>query len=307
MTEWRHRRYNPLVIELRKISESRGGKQLLTDFSWQLDDPGNYLLLGPNASGKSLLCSILAGRRRPQRGQVLIDGESVYSLIARYTDQIFFAGAEVACPEADSLELYLEAETALFGGSQQILRENWPLLEELIETGRRTPLTAMSHGQVLLSQVALAGLLPVRLAILDGHLTYLDFRSCTAAERLLNITDRSERFIILAAARLATTFPRTRGRFLLRGGLPVAISELVPGTVVDTALRPTADEAALRIFTVDSPLKLRGISSGAAFTIVSQMEDGLRIRLKDGLDPALKELRTMGLSIRAIEWEPGSN
>lgn len=183
------------------------------------------------------------------------------------------------------------------------LRESWPLLEELIQTERRIPLSEMSHSQILLAQVALAGLLPVRLAILDGHLTYLDHRSCNSVERLLNITDRSEKFIVMAAARLAGILPQSRGRYLLAGGRPVVISKLEPGVILDTGLAPPTEGGALRIFTEDSHFHLRGISSGSAFTVVSQLEDGLRIRLKNGLDPALMELRAMGLAVRRVEWE----
>ena len=294
--------YNPNVIELKDIAFARGGKQLLDGFSWQLPDPGVYLLLGPNASGKSLLTGILTGRVRPNRGEVLVDGESVHSLIARYNDPILSADAAAACRESDPLDLYLEAELSGCGGSVRQLKDLWPLLEDKLGLRRTTPLNQLAHGEVLLAQVALAGLAPVRLAVLDGHLTYLDRRLLGLAERLLNLPGHQDKFVVLTASRLADYFPRARGRFLLSGTLPAQLTELGRDVTLDTALEPTGG-GLLRVKTVESPYARGGIASGDKFTIVSSLEDGYRIEPHGGIDAVVAEFERLGLAVRAVEWE----
>lgn len=298
-----HHRYNPVVIELRNVTLTAGQRHLLNNFNWRMEDPDTYLLLGPNASGKSLLSNVLAGRLRPRRGQVTIDGGSVYSMVGHYSEPVYIAEAALPCLESDPLDLYLQSEIAAAGGNRQALKANWPVIEEQLDTARDTPVNQLAHSQVLLAQVALAGLLPVRLAILDGHLTYLDHNGCQAAERLLNLSDQSEKFCLFTAARLAGSFARSHRRFVLSGQLPVEISELAADQTLDTDLAVPTGGPALRVYTVDSPFRLRGLASGSTFTLVSQLEDGLRISLKTGLDGALAELAGLGLMVRAIEWE----
>jgi len=291
------------VIELRNISDSRGGTKLFSDFNWLLPDPGIYLLLGPNGSGKTLLTSILTGRLRPGSGQVLIDGESVYSLVGRYSDPIFSADATLQCQETEPLDLYLEAECSACGGSVSLIRDIWGQLEEYLGASRRTPVNQLSHGQVLLSQIALAGVLPVRLAVLDGHLTYLDEKHISAAERLLNQAAQDDKFVVLSASRLADYFPRARERFLLSPRMPVQVVSLDPAETLDTSMEIVHGEVVLRIKTWESPYAAGGLASGKHFTIVSQLEDGFRIRPHNGIDAVVEEFKQLGLTVRALEWE----
>lgn len=298
-------RYNPPVIQLSGVQLKLSGRQLLQDFDWQLPDPGAYLLLGPTGSGKSLLARVLTGRLRPQRGAVLIDGLSPYALIGGYGEPLFLAQAEVACREAEPLDLYLEAELARAGESPAALEPIWPVLDEHI-ADRRTVLSDLAHGQVLLAQIALAAVMPVRLAVLDGHLTYLDRIYCTAAAELIEGVNREqEKFLLAATARLAGYFPPVKGRFLLSGDWPLSISRLEDREFagLPSGAEPLGD--LLRLHTLISPVLHHGITSGRNFTIVEVLEDGLRVKITGRLDDALAELRVQGMSPYRIDWEAG--
>ena len=122
------------MIKVDSVDLRIGGKQLLSDFSWQLSDPGAFLLLGPTGSGKTILANLLTGRLKPQRGSVSIDGESVYTLLQRYSEPIFLASAEAACRESDSLESYLTAEIFNAGGQAKELEETWSILESISDS-----------------------------------------------------------------------------------------------------------------------------------------------------------------------------
>jgi ABC-type cobalamin/Fe3+-siderophores transport system ATPase subunit len=292
------------VIEVKGVHLRAGKLRLLADFNWRLPDSGNYLLLGPTASGKSVLARTLTGRWRPQRGQVLIDGAPVYGLLGGHAGPLFLAQAEVRPQAAEPLDIYLGAELAATGESPSALDGIWPLLEEMLPAGRRTPTDQLSHGQLLLAQVALACAAPVRLAVLDGHLTLLDRDYCSQAAKLLaGVRDAHDKFVVLTASRLADPLPELQGRFVLAGGTPVSITELSGSTAVDTAVRPASEEGALRVYAAPATLELAMLTSGRHFSLLARLEDGLRIRLAGGLEPALAELRELGIDIRRVEWE----
>jgi iron complex transport system ATP-binding protein len=298
------RSYNPPVIEVSSVSHDAGNRRLFADFNWRLPDPGVYVLLGPTASGKSLISQLLAGRLRPRRGQVLIDGEPLYSMLGATAEPPFLAEAEVACREAEPLDFYLAAELANVRGSVKLLDRVWPELEAEIPGGRHTALDRLSHGQVLLAQVALACLIPTRLAVLDGHLTYLDHHYCAVAARMLASANQAqEKFVLLTASRLASAFPEVRNRYTLSGEFPLRLTELPAGSTVDTAVAQVKPGGALRVYTASLPTSSGGVTSGRHFTVTAHLEDGVRIRLVDGLDGALRELREQGVVVQALRWE----
>ena len=290
------------MIDVRSVTVRRGGRLLADGFNWQLPDPGLYLVAGGNGCGKSLLCDLIAGRLKPNAGSIAIDGEPLYRLLGGYAQHIFLAHAELAQSDGEPFADYMEAELAQSQGNAANLPPVLKTLEQLFDAPATTPLGRLSHGQVLLAQIALAVLAPARVALLDGHLTYLDGEYCTAAAGLLDKADLEERFFILTAARLARPFTACRAIYMLGRGLPLSIRPLPQGAAVDTAPRVLESAGALRVY-FDRPL-LQGIASGRTFTLVSLLEDGVRVRLSGTLAEALEELARIGAAVRAIEWEP---
>jgi ABC-type Mn2+/Zn2+ transport system ATPase subunit len=298
--------YNPLVIQLSSVYLKLKGRQLLAGFDWQLPDPGAYLLLGPTGSGKSLLARLLAGRQKPQQGTVSIDGYPLYRLFGGYNEPTFLAEAEVACREHEPLDLYLAEEMANAGETSKALENVWPVLDRYIPDGRRRPMNELAHGQVLLAQIALACVMPVRLAVLDGHLTYMDSQFCEAAAGLIaRCNAEAEKFLVMTSTRLASYFPPVSARYLLSGETPVSISDLSDTVALDAALKPLPVGGAIRIYTREAPTQREGVTSTQYFQVLAVLEDGLRVKLSGGLDDALRELRAQGLSVRRLEWELG--
>lgn len=296
--------YNPPVIQVSGVHLKLGGRTLIEGLDWQLADPGAYLVLGPTGSGKSLLARLLTGRQRPQRGSVLIDGLALYALFGGYAEPLFLAQAEVACREAEPLDLYLEAELAAAGEPPSVLEPVWAVLDEYIPQGRHAALDELAHGQVLLAQIALASVIAARVTVLDGHLTYLDQNYCAAAAELFSRVNREQdKFLVATASRLASYFPQFKSRFMLSGSCPLGIEVLEQRL---TAARPPDNEPevnSLHLFTTVSPVLRPGVTSGRNFTILDVLEDGLRIKLGGSLEGALEELRSQGLVVRRLDWE----
>jgi energy-coupling factor transporter ATP-binding protein EcfA2 len=286
------------VIEVQDVTIERAGRVLCQGLNWQMPDPGAYLLLGPNASGKSLLCALLAGNLRPQRGNVLIDGRPVYGRLGAVCD-CWHARAETALVEDEPLVDYLEQELINAGGNANMLTPVWPLLE-LKLGGRRTRLTQLSHGQALLAQVALAACVPARLVILDGHLSYLDPALAHAAGQLFqSATPRTERFTLLTAAKLADGGFALRQVFGLDGALPLTLTALEweqPSPVFESL------ERRLTVYPESRLGPAWQLASGRSFAVTGAREGGWEVKLLGSLEQMLAELREQGIALARLEW-----
>lgn len=68
------------MLELRDISFSADGKQILKDICYKLE-PGKFVAItGPNGSGKSTLAKIIMGIQKPDSGKIFFNGEDITDL-----------------------------------------------------------------------------------------------------------------------------------------------------------------------------------------------------------------------------------
>lgn len=58
------------VLDLNQVTVTRGSQNLLSNFSWTVNDGEKWIVLGPNGAGKSTLLSIAAARLHPTSGTV---------------------------------------------------------------------------------------------------------------------------------------------------------------------------------------------------------------------------------------------
>ena len=61
------------MIDLHSVSAGYPGIKLLKNFNWHIEAGENWLIQGPNGSGKTLLLELLAGKIHPTDGEVRID------------------------------------------------------------------------------------------------------------------------------------------------------------------------------------------------------------------------------------------
>jgi ABC-type multidrug transport system ATPase subunit len=289
------------VIEINQASLKQDGRLLLDGFSLTLPDPGLYLLAGKNGAGKSLIASLLAGRLKPQRGTVSIDGEPLYRLLGGYGAPVLYYYANIPLPQGLQLEEYLIQEISLLGGSYDQLKPYWSLLEETLQVRKSAPLESLASGCCMLAQLAIAAVAPVRLAVLDGQLAQLDqVHLGRAAELLHAMSTTDEKFTLLTALQPVSAISSVREVLILTGELPVQLQQRqAPVEEQD----PAQHDAVLRLGLRDWIPGSRTVTSGQAFSLLSTVEDGLRIKLKGRLDEALAELQMQGLRVLRVEWE----
>jgi iron complex transport system ATP-binding protein len=66
-----------LVIDVRKATVTRGGKDLVRDVDWRVELDERWVVLGPNGAGKTTLLNLAAARLHPSRGTVHVLGERI--------------------------------------------------------------------------------------------------------------------------------------------------------------------------------------------------------------------------------------
>ena len=65
------------MISFRHVDFSIGGRQILEDVSFEVPNGTTKIILGPSGIGKSTTLRLILGLVRPDKGDILIDGESV--------------------------------------------------------------------------------------------------------------------------------------------------------------------------------------------------------------------------------------
>lgn len=68
------------LLSLRNISKSFGGLTAVKDVSFDLREETVTGLIGPNGAGKTTVFNLITGNQRPDRGDILFDGQAVTRL-----------------------------------------------------------------------------------------------------------------------------------------------------------------------------------------------------------------------------------
>ncbi|KYF64291.1 ABC transporter ATP-binding protein [Sorangium cellulosum] len=68
------------MIQIEQLTKSFGGMPVLRGVDLEVPAGCLYGLIGPGASGKSVLLKMITGLLRPERGRVLVDGKDVHAL-----------------------------------------------------------------------------------------------------------------------------------------------------------------------------------------------------------------------------------
>ncbi|MDR0338977.1 MAG: ABC-F family ATP-binding cassette domain-containing protein [Desulfovibrio sp.] len=74
-------------LNIRNLSKSYGGRDILTDFSLEVQSGVRLCVCGPNGSGKSTLLRILAGKESAESGQVLLPRETRLGYVEQELDE----------------------------------------------------------------------------------------------------------------------------------------------------------------------------------------------------------------------------
>ena len=65
------------VVAFENVRVVRGGRAIVDDLNWSVDESDRWVILGPNGAGKSTVLNLAGARLHPTRGQIDLLGERV--------------------------------------------------------------------------------------------------------------------------------------------------------------------------------------------------------------------------------------
>jgi iron complex transport system ATP-binding protein len=163
------------------ITVRRGGRAIVDDISFLLEDGGFVAVVGANGAGKSTLLSVLAGLLKADAGEVTLDGAPLAGFDRRelarrraYLPQNPRAEWPIAVERLVALGLtpYLPAFGELEGGLEPRLSEALAACD--LTAQRRQPATTLSGGELSRAMLARALIGDPQVLVADEPISGLD-------------------------------------------------------------------------------------------------------------------------------------
>ena len=193
----------PPPVELLEVSVSRGGRELLTEFSVVVAPGRLTVVQGPSGSGKTTLLRLMTGLERPDRGVVRLGGTDLDGLDRTALARLRRSHLSVASQSGSLLETLDVGENLELVREARSLAPDPALVDSWIEALGLTPLR---HRPVRLltggerQRVAVARALAVdpELTVMDEPTSQLDEAN---AERLVRVlVDAARRGLAVVVA-----------------------------------------------------------------------------------------------------------
>jgi rhamnose transport system ATP-binding protein len=214
------------ILELKNISKSFSGVEVLHDVSFALRPGEVHALLGENGAGKSTLVKIITGVHQPDKGEILLNDEPVHFSDARESRQ---AGIAAIYQE---LTLFPDLDVAenIFAGRQPITlgrRVDWrklymeagKLLDSLgMKLDLKQKARNLSIAQQQMVEIARAFSIHARILIMDEPTSSLTLHEVDDLFRLVRRLRAEGTAIIFISHRLDELFALADRVTVLRDG-----------------------------------------------------------------------------------------
>lgn len=224
------------------LTVRRGGRTILDDVAFEVEDGAFLALVGPNGAGKSTLLSTLAGLLKPDAGAVTLDGRPLAAFDARdlarrraYLPQSPRAEWPIAVERLVALGLIprLPAFGGLPGGIEPRLTRALAACDLLGQ--RLQPATTLSGGELARAMLARAMIGEPQVLIADEPVSGLDPRHALDAMARLAALAQAGRLVIVSIHDLTLAARHATHLMALKGGRLVAFGPvrevLTPGLV----------------------------------------------------------------------------
>jgi rhamnose transport system ATP-binding protein len=214
------------ILELKNISKSFSGVEVLHEVSFALRPGEVHALLGENGAGKSTLVKIITGVHQPDRGEILLKGEPVHFSDARESRQ---AGIAAIYQE---LSLFPDLDVAenIFAGRQPLAtgkRVDWrklyaeagKLLESLgVKLDLKQKARMLSIAQQQMVEIARAFSINAQILIMDEPTSSLTLHEVDDLFRLVRRLREQGTAIIFISHRLDELYAIADRVTVLRDG-----------------------------------------------------------------------------------------
>ncbi|MBJ7280561.1 MAG: ABC transporter ATP-binding protein [Rhodoluna sp.] len=184
-----------VVLKFEQVSLTRGGRNILTDISWQVEPNQRWVIVGPNGAGKTTLLRIASTHLQPSSGTVQVLGRTLGEVnVFELRTRIGFASTAIAnrIPNSEKvLDAVMTASYAITGRFKEtydevdIRRAKRVLGEWQLAEHAERPFGTLSDGERKRTQIARAVMPDPELLLLDEPVASLDIGSREATIKIL--------------------------------------------------------------------------------------------------------------------------
>lgn len=186
------------MLTVNGVSKKFGDFSVLQDIQLEFSN-GVYGLLAPNGAGKTTLIKMLTTLLHPTKGEILYNGQDVYSMGEKYRDLIGYLPQQFGFYKNYNPYQYLQYLAALKGISKKDANEKIPNLLKLValEDAIKKKMGKFSGGMIQRVGIAQAMLNDPKILILDEPTAGLDPKERVRFRNLLSDLAR-DRIVILS-------------------------------------------------------------------------------------------------------------
>lgn len=186
------------MLTINNVSKKYGNDSVLENIHLEFSN-GVYGLLAPNGAGKTTLIKMLTTLLYPTKGEILYDGQNIFSMGENYRDLIGYLPQAFGYYKNYNPYQYLQYLAALKGISKQAANEKIPKLLKLValEDAIKKKMRKFSGGMIQRVGIAQAMLNDPKILILDEPTAGLDPKERVRFRNLLSDLAR-DRIVILS-------------------------------------------------------------------------------------------------------------
>ena len=217
---------NEHILELKKISKSFSGVEVLHEVSFSLRPGEVHALLGENGAGKSTLMKIITGVHQPDSGEIILNGMPVQFSDTRHSQQAGIAAIyqELSLfPDLDVAEnIFIGRQPVTLGGRidwRKLYAEADRLLASLgVHLDLKQKARNLSIAQQQMVEIARAFSINARVLIMDEPTSSLTLKEAADLFRLVRRLKEDGAAIIFISHRLEELFELSDRVTVLRDG-----------------------------------------------------------------------------------------
>ncbi len=186
------------MLTVNGVGKKFGDFSVLQDIQLEFSN-GVYGLLAPNGAGKTTLIKMLTTLLHPTKGEILYNGQDVYSMGEKYRDLIGYLPQQFGFYKNYNPHQYLQYLAALKGISKKEANEKIPNLLKLValDDAIKKKMGKFSGGMIQRVGIAQAMLNDPKILILDEPTAGLDPKERVRFRNLLSDLAR-DRIVILS-------------------------------------------------------------------------------------------------------------
>jgi rhamnose transport system ATP-binding protein len=270
------------MLELKNISKSFSGVEVLHEVSFTLQPGEVHALLGENGAGKSTLVKIITGVHQPDKGEILLKGEPVHFNDARESRQAGIAAIyqELSLfPDLDVAENIFAGRQPLTSGRRvdwrKLYTEAGRLLDSLgVRLDLKQKARTLSIAQQQMVEIARAFSINAQILIMDEPTSSLTLHEVDDLFRLVRRLRAEGTAIIFISHRLEELYALADRVTVLRDGSYVGTKPMKEVTR-DDLIRMMVGRTITNLFPKqdvragDVVLKVENLSRAGSFHDVS--------------------------------------